>query len=699
MKFTKSIIPAALALMTVALSACNDDGYWDGGSVSPDAVTADEQTSLSATFLPGDEIPDPTFELTLSRGTTDGAMTVAIAAAQADADGKFTLPVDPTVWSVPTAVTFAQGQNTVKIPVTLKTTDLGTYKLLVKVADPNFVALGGKSSWTVAATIQGATPDPVWQSVGKGTYTNQYFFDYKYEVEVEKDMAVYNPDQLGYYGHYRLVAPMSEGFQSEGFYEAGYMEGNPPAYVEFYVIAPGQTIPNTTIAVPEGDDYYVYIKSFDTGFHNPNYAGTVLGLFPQNFNGMTLADCAGQAVLGWKEAPTASNPQGDLGAIGMGCYLYIESAGGGWNYLRDAKTMNFVFPGYSLGDFSFTLAYGGHLIDAEKQEFILSNVDITGKDVAYVYTGVAKTADQAEAIAAVQEAVDALGSDEPASTDLIEIVKLEKSGSARFQVEESGNYTIAAISYDADGTAQESQAVTVKFTSINDMGGDPNWQTMGVGEYHDDILTFAYNLDAAHLTYEVEVQKHISEAGKYRIVDPYGKGIYPYNISDLTTIDEYMEFDASNPQAVKIPTYVLGKIEGLGTLNVASKSYVASMQGIDDAQIIASGWGGTLDLGIISFPAKAIWWTMPDNSNYADGWYSTNVDGLTELILPDETAKTVTKTHKAVKSKPFTSVRHKALRPAKADRRGLGIKSAARAPRVADLRGNAAAWRAPMIAW
>lgn len=696
MNFTKSFIPAALALMTVALSSCKDDGYWDGASVSPDAVTADEQVSYSATFLPGDEIPDPTFELTLSRGTTEGSATIALAAAMADAAGKYTLPVDPAVWSVPASVTFAPGQNSVTIPVTLKATEIGSYQLRVSVADPSFVALGGNSSWTVSATIQGATPDPVWRSLGKGKYTNAYFFDYVYDVEVEIDDAAYTEDQLGYYGHYRLIEPMSEGFQSEGFYEAGYMEGNPPAYIEFYVIAPGQTIPGSEIPVPEGNDYYCYVKWFDTGFHNPNYAGTVLSLFPQNFNGMTLADCSGQAVMGWINEPTAANPKGDIGAVGLGCYLYIESAGGGWNYLRQPKVMNFVFPGYSLGDFTFTLAYGGHLIDAEKQEFLISDVEITGKDVAYVYTGVVKTASQADAVAAVQAAVDALGSDEPASTDLPEVAKLTASGSAKFQVEESGNYTIAAISYDADGSAQESQAVTVKFTSINDMGGDPNWKSLGVGEYHDDILTFAYNLNPDYLTYEVEVQQNINEPGRYRIVNPYEKGIYPYNLTDLTTIDEYMEFDATNPQAVKIPLYILGKIEGLGTMNVISKSYYAQLQGFTDEQIIANGFGGTLDLGIITFPANGIWWQMPDNSNYSDGWYGTNADGLTELIIPDEDSYTVKKAHKAVKSKPHTSARHKAVRKGSKQSKGFGLKSVVKAPRKCDFGATATTFRVPM---
>lgn len=696
MNFTKSFIPAALALMTVALPSCKDDGYWDGASVSPDAVTADEQVSYSATFLPGDEIPDPTFELTLSRGTTEGSATIALAAAMADAAGKYTLPVDPGVWSVPASVTFAPGQNSVTIPVTLKATEIGSYKLRVSVADPSFVALGGNSSWTVSATIQGSTPDPVWESMGKGKYTNGYFFDYVYEVEVEKDVAQYSEDQLGYYGHYRLVAPMTEGFQSEGYYEAGYMEGNPPAYIQFYIVAPGQTIPNTDITVPDGDQYYCYIPQYDTGFHNPNYEGTVLALGPQNLTNTTIADCAGQAVLGWKTAPTASNPQGEIGAVGLGCYLYIVSAGGGWNYLRDSKTMNFVFPGYSLGDYSFTLAYGGHLIDAEKQEFLISDVEITGKDVAYVYTGVVKTAVAADALAAVQAAVDALGSDEPASTDLPEVTKLTASGSAKFQVEESGSYTIAAISYDADGSAQESQTVTVKFTSINDMGGDTNWKTLGVGEYHDDILTVAYELDPDYLTYEVEVQQNVNEPGRYRIVNPYGKGIYPYNIGDLTTLDEYMEFDATNPQMVLIPAYALGNITNLGTCTVYSMSYYQKALGATDEDIIAAGYGGTLDLGIITFPARCI---LAEFSALGKIYY-TNSDGLTELIIPDEGSYTVKKAHKALKSKPHTAVRHKTLgkkAAANADlMKRFGLKSVAKAPRKCDFGATATSFRVPM---
>lgn len=699
MNFTKSFIPAALAMMTVAFSSCSDDGYWNAGSsAAADTVTADEQTTLSATYGIGEEIPDPTFELSLSRGTTSGTETVALTAAQADATGDYTVAVDPTIWSVPSSVTFADGQQNVTIPVTLVTTEAGTYKLQVSVADASQVALGGVRSWTITAKIKGATPDPEWESLGTGEYVNNFFFDYTYQVEIEKDYAEYEKDQLGYYGHYRLVKPYSEGFYSEGYFEDGEADTS-PEYVEFYVVGPGQTITTASdqeIPVPEDSEtYYLYIPAYNTGWYYSYYGAYVLAMYGANFTSATLAgDFAGQIIRSWKTEPTAADPQGYPEVASMGCYYYMSGIGG-WDYTTSTKDIYFVFPGCSLGDYSFTLAYGGHLIDAEQLEYIVSDVDFTGADVAYVYTGVVETANASDALEILQNSIAAVEGDEDAaaSTDIVPVEKLTASGSAKFQVEASGDYTIAAISYDSDGNAKESQTVLVKFTSINDLGGDTNWESLGVGEYHDDILTLMYNLNSDYLTYEVEVQRNINEPSLYRIVDPYKSGVYPYNLTDLTTIDQYMEFDTSNPQVVKIPPFAVGTIGSYGTCTVYSYSYYLQALGYPDDVILEEGVGGTFELGVISFPANGI---LAELSALGKIYY-TNSDGLTELVIP-EGGYTVNRTRKAVKSQAIGSVRAKAVSKASQFQNPFAVKSTKRVPSKFRANREVNAFRVPMLA-
>ncbi|MCM1338008.1 MAG: hypothetical protein NC187_09740 [Candidatus Amulumruptor caecigallinarius] len=676
-----------VAAASLALTSCNDDGYWDAGNVNANAVTSEGSTSFSQTFKPGDDIPQPTFTFNVTRTATEGAQTVALANTQSP-EGS---------WSVPSSVTFAPGQATVEVPVSLLATEIGKYSCTVKLANADDLALGGTGTWSFSATIQGASPDPVWEDLGTGKYINKYFFDNTYDVMIQEDKAEFEPDQAGYYGHYRLVNPLEPGFQEEGYYAAGYMGDTPSQYIEFTVIGPGQTIPNTDVVVPaDGEDYYLYIKNFYTGFFNPNYSAEVIGMFGANLVDSELDDFAGQKVLEWKNEPTEDNPKGYPGVVSMGVYWYMNGIGG-WNYLNNVKDYLYVFPGYSLGDYTFELNYGGHLIKSEDEEYLVGDANWESKDIAYVYMGLVKTAVEADAIAAVTEAVAALQKDEPVSTD-VKLAKLDKPGSAQFLADQgSGNYTIAAVSYNADGDAQESASVIVKFTSINDMGtNDDAWKSLGVGEYHDDILTFAYDLNPDYLTYEVEVQQSTENSALYRIVNPYGKGIYPYNIGDLTVMDEYMVFDTTNPQMVLIPPYVLGTIGSYGTCTVYSMSYYAQAQGMTDDQIIAAGYGGTFDLGIISFPADGI---LAELSGLGKIYY-TNGDGLTELIIPDEGATTVRKAHKAVKSKPDMSVRHKALSQKRAANTGLmkkfGVKSAAKAPRKGNFRTPATDFRVPM---
>lgn len=714
MKFSKI---AALAVIAAAvMSSCSEDDYWDKGAgtgaASGNTITTDGTISFSETFKPGADgtydIPDPLYSLGIRRGTNSAAETVALKVVQYEKDqqGEFKVTQNND-WAVPASVTFAAGESEVNIPVRLVTRAVGSYRVVIT-AEGN-VAIGGKNSWTCEATISGATPDPVWESMGKGKYTNGYFFENAYEVEVQKDVAAYDEDQLGYYGHYRLVQPLTEGFEAEGYVADGLVQGTPPEYVEFYVIQPGGEIPNTApvVKVPDGDTYYLYIRGFATGFYHPSYGAEILSMYGANLSNSTIADFAGQIVLAWAEEPSASKPQGSLGAISMGTYLYMSGIGG-WDYMKNTKDFQFVFPGFSLGDFSFSLAYSGVFTTKDGIENVEGTADITGKDVAYVYVGMVETNSAAEALQKVGEAIEKVDAEGNSTTD-VPLVKLDKSGSFRFAVDHTGTYTLAAYSFNADGESQETATAVVHFTSQYDVEQeDPDWKTIGTGEYTDGILASLFNGPGV-LSWSVEVQQHKTETGRYRVVNPYGANC-PWNEPDEVSPKKfYMEIDATNPRCLYIPSFELGltwdESAAGGHIWAASLSYIFKQQGATDEELISMGAAGTLEDGVMTMPAPlangntALLWTAPDNPDREGKWYLLSEAENFMLVLPDAGTAAKAKVHPKKVTSVKGAVKHGAFK-ARAARKYVAKAQASKAGRhgVAMMKGAGAAkqFRVPM---
>ncbi|MCM1336089.1 MAG: hypothetical protein NC187_10100 [Candidatus Amulumruptor caecigallinarius] len=745
MKFNKIFIPAVMALVAGATvtSCTDDDEYYTPGDPTSSAPAL-EDFNLSKSFARElvdendeskgykytPEITSPTFTPTLRRSEAANAINVQLGGYVLS--GKDTIPYDPAdnVWQFPSAVTMQAGQTELQIPVTFLARDVASYKLILRVENPGVLNLAAKTEWVMTATISEGIN---WVLLDKGTYKDEFFYDggeYPFpDCEIYYDASQeYGKGKPAHYGHYIIANP----YQNDVFNNAAFNYDDPTTYIEFWVIGPGETLLSTDLEVPAGQ-YYLSIQAHNTGVMNTSYGEDIYAMYPYNFTSYStdIANYKGQTVLVWKDGVKPDEdmmeaggvfdpfseeniendvyPVGKPGAFALGTFYYLLNAGGGWNYLKDTKAIQFIFPGVTVGDYGINLSYSGHIISEDKQtEWIEAAVEFTGKETSFAYVGLVATTDANYALEVLENSIVAAESEDTGiepdpSLPVVKVEKLMKPEEdngielARFEALGSGNYMLAAISYSTEEstnnkgqviytyTPQESATYLVKFTSINDLGGDPNWKSLGVGEYHDDILPLLYPVDPDYLTYEVEVQKHVSEPDMYRIVTPYSKGIYPYTLTDLTPVDEYMVFDASNPLAVKIPPYLLGNIEDLGSFTVFSRSYYAEhyLEMTDD-EIIAAGYGGTLDLGIITFPVKGILAQIPD------GIYYTNPNGLTELIIPDDGSMTVNRARKAVnKQKSSAPVRHKAVsKAAKAKRNALKPSSVKSVPFVGKLGFN-----------
>lgn len=677
----------ALAAVTALTSSCSDDKYWDEDAISGQGVTFDRK-SMSATFKPGDQIPSPVFNVVVRRGSTSGTETVTVAGFTTDANGDYTVPLAANApWTFPTKATFADGSDEAIIPVTLTTSDEGTYKFGLKITSTSSLALGANDLVALTVSISAGDPQPVWRSLGKGKLTMGFFTNPTWDAEVQVDDAEWPEGSKGYWGHYRIYNPFDA---TDEELAQGWPEG-----IEFYICPPGYSTDfwNTyatnpagmpfswgeseTLTLALGKTYQVPIDLFGAG---DAYDSFVSPIYLNSFDGNAAFAEAISVLGGWLMEP---NPDATPGtdefhgipnAVGLGAFIMREQSGSGTSQFINSKQMNFIFPGGSLGDYSFELSYFGHTFNADKtQEYLDAEVKAIGTDCKDFVVGLVQTKNANAAIAVVQKLYeDRQKAEDPDAVPVPEglygytetTITEGNSKTFRYQVpQESTNYVFVAFSLN-EGAVAETSTVGVKFQSITEMGGeDANWEDMGIGQMTDDMLLQFYFEggiipDQYVIAYDVPVQKHKTDAGMYRVLSPYSAEYFPIGLSDFESADEAMVIDATNPQCVKIPLFVAGSWPADNqTLEIMSYSYYLAENNVPDGAMINAGIAGTLVNGVVSFPAAVVAsdGTMPSMMAVipeANAQLISNKQGLFKVVLPtaSKAARKVTaKSHKALK--------------------------------------------------
>lgn len=677
----------ALAAVTALTSSCSDDKYWDEDGISGQGVTFDRK-SMSATFKPGDQIPSPVFNVVVRRGSTSGTETVTVAGFTTDANGDYTVPLAANApWTFPTKATFADGSDEAIIPVTLTTSDEGTYKFGLKITSTSSLALGANDLVALTVSISAGDPQPVWRSLGKGKLTMGFFTNPTWDAEVQVDDAEWPEGSKGYWGHYRIYNPFDA---TDEELAQGWPEG-----IEFYICPPGYSTDfwNTyatnpagmpfswgeseTLTLALGKTYQVPIDLFGAG---DAYDSFVSPIYLNSFDGNAAFAEAISVLGGWLMEP---NPDATPGtdefhgipnAVGLGAFIMREQSGSGTSQFINSKQMKFIFPGGSLGDYSFELSYFGHTFNADKtQEYLDAEVKAIGTDCKDFVVGLVQTKNANAAIDVVQKLYeDRQKAEDPDAVPIPEglygytetTITEGNSKTFRYQVpQESTNYVFVAFSLN-EGAVAETSTVGVKFQSITEMGGeDANWEDMGIGQMTDDMLLQFYFEggiipDQYVIAYEVPVQKHKTEANMYRVLSPYSAEYFPIGLNDFEPGDEAMVIDATNPQCVKIPLFVAGSWPADNqTLEIMSYSYYLAENNVPDGAMINAGIAGTLVNGVVSFPAAIVAsdGTMPSMMAVipeANAQLISNRQGLFKVVLPtaSKAARKVTaKSHKTLK--------------------------------------------------
>lgn len=578
-----NIAKLAFAFLVASTAAsCSDDGYWDDATGGLANNVSFQTATVSQTYKEGEVAPSVT--AIIMRGTAQGEQTVNLS-QKSDTPDKF---------GVPTSITFANGETYTEVAITLKDMTVGKYSTVITPENPS---ISGNKSVTITITVKGESEPADWQSIGEATYREDCmttFFNvdnvtYKCPIEEDKNHP----------GTYRLVNP----------YGARYPYNDPGDYDDSkdYYLTVNATNPKK-----------VYIEQSHTGMAWSNYGEVVIwSIAGLRLNqGKTEEEVTQLGAFGSLQNGIITFPSNQL-LIAM---MNYNDAG---LYQANGKgKFAIALPGYSLGDFSLALNYIGRFNDTDNKDYAVAQVEMIGKDAKFVHIGMVEGMDASAAIEAVMDST-AIGFTRVDS-------KVEE---VRFPVEKSGQYTIAAVTFDSEGAAQEKLTTTFKFTILTDMMSDPNkgWKSLGNGMYTDNLICNIFN-GIEPVTYEVEVQEKEDQPGYYRMVNPYGAA-YPYNEEgdyDPNT-NYYIEIDATSPNCVMIPYQETGLDWGHGMVMIYSYAGYFYDNGKSIAEIEAASLGGKISEGVVSFADETILFSM---QAIQDGAIMVCPKGF-NLVLPD----------------------------------------------------------------
>ncbi len=447
--------------------------------------------------------------------------------------------------------------------------------------------------------------DYTWKSIGTGTFRDDVFASlYGVEPIVTKvDME--ECEQVAHY--YRLVNPYGAGYayNEDGDYDAD-------------------------------NDYYLYVHAEDPEFvYMPTTTfGTDWG------NGkFTMADFAGYYIDNGYSVDLVKSRGIAHGTLEDGVITWPVNGllcgfDGQLDYYANTNGLFYIaMPGITVKSYKTTVSYSGVFVAADGTTSACGKLTVEG-DADKAYVCVAPKSADADAVAdAIAEGTyDA---------------ELLPSGtfSIPFDAEELGTgdlQIVAAIITEEEGVKVVQSFASANFTYT--VGENP-WQSIGTGGYVEDAVLSLFGQDPAR--YYVKFEENKDVPGLYRMVDPYlsGENAFPYSGAAAGT---YIEINATDPDAVYIPTQSTGLNLGYGEMSLASggAGFLEKLGEDYFDNIKEAGYFGKLVDGVISFPLLQ---DQNDEGIYEyqmivgddDGTY--NVGSQTQIILPQALSESVMK--------------------------------------------------------
>lgn len=412
---------AVAALVTVAMAACTSDYEYD----TPEALKG-AQVYFSNTLPSKIEVNKESgnFDVTLSRQNTEGELTVPLM---------FTAD-EGNIYTVPSTVTFADGEATANIHITFNPDDLvyGNYVGgTISFDADNFSTPYGATSYQFKA---GASAyEDVEGGKGKfrdGLISALYGIEVlEYDVQIQKD--AHTP------GIYRVVAPYGQ---------KGWSGAN-PWYTAF-----DENESNTDMIIDATDPDFVYIKgTFNTGVTLNSSDGVLSAIsyvqyLLDNGNSLDLIKSKKPELFGTFKDGIFSFPAKSI-------LLYFGS-GGDLYYGNTDGMLRVAMPGVVLKDYNVGVEYLGRMTDTNDKDNAVFNLTF-GADVTTVKYALVKEGEDLDKTAS--GIID--GS--------VEATEISEAGRVEVPFEESGNYYLVTVSYE-NGEAKGADATPITLKSSKD---------------------------------------------------------------------------------------------------------------------------------------------------------------------------------------------------------------------------------------
>ncbi len=412
---------AVAALVTVAMAACTSDYEYD----TPEALKG-AQVYFSNTLPSKIEVNKESgnFDVTLSRQNTEGELTVPLM---------FTAD-EGNIYTVPSTVTFADGEATANIHITFNPDDLvyGNYVGgTISFDADNFSTPYGATSYQFKA---GASAyEDVEGGKGKfrdGLISALYGIEVlEYDVQIQKD--AHTP------GIYRVVAPYGQ---------KGWSGAN-PWYTAF-----DENESNTDMIIDATDPDFVYIKgTFNTGVTLNSSDGVLSAIsyvqyLLDNGNSLDLIKSKKPELFGTFKDGVFTFPAKSI-------LLYFGS-GGDLYYGNTDGMLRVAMPGVVLKDYSVGVEYLGRMTDTNDKDNAVFNLTF-GADVTTVK------------YALVKEGEDLNKTASGIIDGSVEATEISEAGRVEVPFEESGNYYLVTVSYE-NGEAKGADATPITLKSSKD---------------------------------------------------------------------------------------------------------------------------------------------------------------------------------------------------------------------------------------
>ena len=412
---------AVAALVTVAMAACTSDYEYD----TPEALKG-AQVYFSNTLPSKIEVNKESgnFDVTLSRQNTEGELTVPLM---------FTAD-EGNIYTVPSTVTFADGEATANIHITFNPDDLvyGNYVGgTISFDADNFSTPYGATSYQFKA---GASAyEDVEGGKGKfrdGLISALYGIEVlEYDVQIQQD--AHTP------GIYRVVAPYGQKGWS----------GSQPWYTAF-----DENESNTDMIIDATDPDFVYIKgTFNTGVTLNSSHGVLSAISYVQYlldkgNSLDLIKSKMPELFGTFKDGVFTFPAKSI-------LLYFGS-GGDLYYGNTDGMLRVAMPGVVLKDYNVGVEYLGRMTDTNDKDNAVFNLTF-GADVTTVKYALVKEGEDLDKTAS--GIID--GS--------VEATEISEAGRVEVPFEESGNYYLVTVSYE-NGEAKGADATPITLKSSKD---------------------------------------------------------------------------------------------------------------------------------------------------------------------------------------------------------------------------------------